>query len=230
MSRTARLLELLQVLRCHRRPLTAAAMAAELGVSTRTIYRDILTLVSQGAEIDGEPGIGYLLRPGFLLPPLMLDQDEVEAVILGLRLVATQGDPALTRAAANAAAKVRAVLPDAARQSASASGLLAGPAGAAADPAGSLATVRSCIRRERRMRLAYSDLQGRASSRVVWPLVVGFFADKLVLAAWCETRADFRHFRLDRIRQSEALPGRYGRRRAELMADWRFRQGVSEQL
>src|SRR6478736_9942808 len=103
MSRAARLFDLLQALRRHRRPVAAAVLAEELGVSLRTIYRDVATLIAQGADIAGEAGVGYVLRPGFLLPPLMFDDDEIEALILGLRFVAKRGDDALGLAARNAA-------------------------------------------------------------------------------------------------------------------------------
>ena len=111
MSRSARLLALLQALRCRRRPVTAAALARELQVSERTIYRDLSELAAQGAPVQGEAGVGYMLRPGLFLPPLMLTEDETEAILLGLRYVDQRGDDVLTKAAANAHAKILAVLP-----------------------------------------------------------------------------------------------------------------------
>src|SRR6202043_1299177 len=110
LSRSARLLALLQALRCRRRPVTAAALARELEVSERTIYRDLSELAAQGAPIQGEAGVGYILRPGLFLPPLMLSEDETEAVLLGLRYVDQRGDDVVTKAAATARAKVTAVL------------------------------------------------------------------------------------------------------------------------
>jgi predicted DNA-binding transcriptional regulator YafY len=111
MSRTERLFDLIQTLRRHRRPVSGAQLAAELAVSLRTIYRDIQTLIAQGAPIEGEAGLGYVLRPGFTLPPLMFSSDEIEAIALGSGLVARAADPALARAAYNALAKIQAVLP-----------------------------------------------------------------------------------------------------------------------
>ncbi|MEJ1937513.1 HTH domain-containing protein, partial [Nostoc sp. NIES-2111] len=105
MTRSARLLDLMQALRRRRRPVSAARLAEELGVSLRTVYRDIGTLVAQGAPIEGEAGLGYILRPGFFLPPLMFDAEETDALMLGLRLAAGRGDPALAEAAENALAK-----------------------------------------------------------------------------------------------------------------------------
>lgn len=230
MSRASRLLYLLQVLRRHRRPVTAGALAGELGVSVRTIYRDIGALVGQSAPIEGEAGIGYVLRPGFLLPPLMFGDEEIEALVLGLRFVAQRGDDALARAAANAAAKIGAVLPNDLQTFAAATGLLAGPAEAIAEPSVDLAVLRQAIRAERKLRLSYTDGHGRASVRTVWPIALAFFDRSRVLAAWCEARGDFRHFRADRIGAAELLPERYPRRRATLLKDWRDQEGVPEQL
>lgn len=228
MARSARLLDLLQALRRRRRPVSAAALAKELGVSVRTIYRDIATLAAQGAPIDGEAGLGYVLRPGFLLPPLMFVQEEVEAMVLGLRLVVRQSDPSLAQAAVDAAAKINAVLPDALRESALSSSLYAGPAGSASTVG--LEELRAAVRRERKLRLIYSDAEGRFSERVVWPFAFGFFDDARLLAAWCEARKDFRHFRIDRIVAAETLPERYPRRRTALMQQWREKEGIDPEF
>src|SRR5579871_5388605 len=112
MERTARLFALMDGLRRHRRPVAAASLASELGVSVRTIYRDVRTLIGLGAPIDGEAGLGYLLRPGFFLPPLMFDEDELEALVLGARWVEGQGDAVLAKAARNALAKIATAAPD----------------------------------------------------------------------------------------------------------------------
>src|SRR5678815_4120881 len=111
MSRAQRLLDLIQILRRHRQPVAGSALAEELGISLRTLYRDIATLQSQGARIDGEPGLGYILRPGFMLPPLMFSEEEIEALVLGSRWVHQRADRALADAAANVLAKIGAVLP-----------------------------------------------------------------------------------------------------------------------
>lgn len=225
MSRAGRLLELLQSLRRHRRPVTAAALAAELGVSERTVYRDIATLVGRGVPVEGEAGLGYVLRPGFLLPPLMFGEEELEALVLGLRWVAGQGEAvALARAAQDALAKIAAVLPEAAREALPHVGLLVPPAG----PAGAvgLALLRQAIRAERPLRLHYADAADRRSERVVWPLALAFFDQVRVLVAWCELRHGFRHFRCDRMLGAEPLEGRYPRRRRLLLAEWRASEGV----
>src|SRR3984893_13883893 len=111
MSRAERLLELIEVLRRHRRPVSGRTLAVELDISLRTLYRDIAALQAQGAVIEGEPGIGYVLRPGFVLPPLMFSADEIEALVLGSRWVSDRGDDLLGSAARNAIAKIAAVPP-----------------------------------------------------------------------------------------------------------------------
>jgi len=218
MSRSARLLALLQSLRGRRRPVTAKTLAESLGVSLRTVYRDIATLAGQGAPIEGEAGLGYVLRPGYFLPPLSFDADETDALILGLRLAGERGDPDLAQAATTALAKIVAVLPEQDGDVAERSGLLAGPIAAAAH----LAPLRRAIRSELKLRLLYVDKRGAASERIVWPIAVGFFDTAEVLAAWCETRRDFRHFRLDRIQLAEPLDERTPTRHRLLLADWRL--------
>ena len=127
MSRAQRLLDLIQLLRGYRRPVSGAVLAEALGISLRTLYRDIETLNAQGAQIDGEPGVGYVLRPGFMLPPLMFSEEEIEAMVLGSRWVADRADAALADAARNALAKIAAVLPPDLQDELDTSGLLIGP-------------------------------------------------------------------------------------------------------
>src|SRR5215467_2034589 len=127
MSRAERLLDLIQVLRRYRQPVSGQRLADELGISIRTLYRDIATLQGQGAAIDGEAGLGYVLRPGFMLPPLMFTEEEIEALVLGCRWVSERADTPLGDAAHNAIAKIVAVLPDDMRDGADAAGLLVGP-------------------------------------------------------------------------------------------------------
>ena len=224
MSRSARLLDLVQTLRRHRRPVTAAHLADELGTSLRTIYRDIDTLRGQGAPIEGEAGVGYVLKPGFVLPPLMFGVTEVDALILGLRLVGQRGDPDLARAAEDALAKIVAVLPREMEDLVETSGLLAGPANREAKVF--LSDLREAIRSESKVRLCYTDRRGVVSERVVWPVALGFFEAAAVLAAWCEARGAFRHFRLDRIGAAEALGQRYPTRRRVLLAERRLQEGI----
>jgi predicted DNA-binding transcriptional regulator YafY len=218
MSRSARLFELLQAFRRHRRAVSASQLAAELGVSKRTVYRDIACLVQSGAAIEGEPGVGYVLRPGFFLPPVALDQEELDAVVLGLRWVSRRGDAALARSAADALAKIVAVLPPTTDDPVTASGWFVGGRSGPAH----FAAVRQAVREERKLRLAYADETGAQTERVVWPIAIGFFETADMLAAWCELRDGFRHFRLDRIARADLSSERYPKRRPLLLADWRL--------
>ena len=226
MSRAERLLELMQTLRRHRRPVSGNALAGELGVSIRTLYRDIATLQGQGAPIEGEAGFGYVLKPGFFLPPLMFSDIEADAVILGLRFVARRGDEELADAAEDALAKIEAVLPADMEGAAAASGLLAGPIGSGEQEM--LFAIRSAIRAEEKLSLAYVDKQDNVSRRVVWPVVIGFFDGYEMLAAWCESRAAFRHFRLDRIRTLEQTGERMPKRHRVLLAEWRLTENLND--
>ncbi|ESY77784.1 DNA-binding protein [Mesorhizobium sp. LNHC221B00] len=220
MSRSERLLDLIQCLRRHRRPVSGHVLAAELGISIRTLYRDIATLQGQGAPIEGEAGVGYVLKPGFMLPPLMFSDEEIEAIVLGSRWVAKQPDRRLSAAAANALAKIAAVLPDDLRQGLDASTLLVGPPAAIIEGI-DLGIVRQAIRNERKLGFLYRDAGGAASERVVWPFALGFFDKVRVVVAWCEMRQDFRHFRADRIAELKATDMRYPRRRQALLKEWR---------
>ena len=223
MSRSARLLDLLQALRRHRRPVTAATLAAELGVSLRTTYRDLATLKAGGAALEGEAGLGYVLREGFFLPPLMFGVEEADAIMLGLAMVQARGDPDFAQAAADALAKVAAVLPEEVGLSAGANGLLAGPSRGATVHLGA---VRAALGRETKLRIGYVDKEGRETARVVWPVAIGFFEAAEVLAAWCEARRGYRHFRLDRIRSAEELTERLPRRRRLRLAEGRASEGL----
>ncbi|MBY0234173.1 MAG: HTH domain-containing protein, partial [Burkholderiaceae bacterium] len=167
MSRAARLLELMQALRRHRQPVAGAALAQQLGISLRTLYRDIATLQAQGAQIEGEAGLGYVLKPGFVLPPLMFSADELEALVLGSRWVAGRAeDAALAEAARNALAKISAVLPPELRFELDSAALLVGPGEAVPGGDSVQAGLRSALRNERKVSLSYRDLQGATSERI----------------------------------------------------------------
>ena len=228
MPRSSRLLALMQCLRRYRQPVSAARLAEQLGVSPRTIYRDIGALRAEGAPIEGEAGIGYVLRPGFFLPPLMFSDDEIEALVLGLRWASEHGDAHLAEAGGEALAKISAVLPADLREAAESMGLIAGPAADAPAPSVDLGALRQAIRFERKLRLAYEDEAGRRSERTVWPFALAFFNEVRVLAAWCELRQDFRHFRADRIADVRMEERRYPKRRSALLKQWRRRQGIPE--
>jgi predicted DNA-binding transcriptional regulator YafY len=228
-ARSERLLELIQVLRRHRRPVSGQSLAAELGVSLRTVYRDIQALSRQGASIDGEAGVGFVLRPGFVLPPLMFSDEELEALVLGSRWVARSTDEPLARAARNLIAKIAAVLPEDLRDGIDATGLIAGGGPDLGSAPIDLAPIRAAIRVEQKLVLHYVDAKGDRTRRTVWPVALGFFERVRVLAAWCELRQDFRHFRTDRIVTLRRTDKRYPRRRRALMKEWREIEGIPEQ-
>jgi predicted DNA-binding transcriptional regulator YafY len=230
MSRTERLLALLQHLRRHRHPVSGAVLAAELGISLRTLYRDIATLQAQGAHLDGAPGLGYVLREGFMLPPLMFSADEVEALVLGSRWVIDRGDQRLGAAARDALAKIAAVLPPALRHELDSNALLVGPTEpVATESAGDsdAAAIRLAIRTEHKLHLTYRDAAGRDSERTVWPFALGFFDRVRVVVAWCALRGEIRHFRTDRIVALTPLDERYPQRRQALLKAWREREGIA---
>jgi predicted DNA-binding transcriptional regulator YafY len=219
-SRTSRLFMLLDALRAHRRPVTATRLAQLLSVSLRTIYRDIGTLVELGAPIDGEAGIGYILRTGFFLPPLMFTEDELEALVLGARWVERQGDASLARAAGTSLAKIASASPKDLRDGLAEAGLWAPLLGKPNSPELPLQPIREAIRREHKLRIAYINEGGESSDRVIWPIALAFMEKARVLAAWCELRNGFRHFRADRIRELTPLRMRYPTRRAVLVKQW----------
>ena len=227
MARSQRLLELIQVLRRHRQPVSGQALADELSVSLRTVYRDIQTLIGQGATIDGEAGLGFVLRPGFVLPPLMFSDEELEALVLGLRWVAQRTDASFEHAAMNALAKIAAVLPDDLRNNVEGIGLIAVPS-RDADARHDLAPIRAAIRSEQMVVLDYADVKGEHTRRTVWPIALAFFESSRVLAAWCELRQDFRHFRIDRIIALYETGQRYPQRRRVLMKQWREIEKIAE--
>lgn len=221
MRRADRLFQIIQILRRSRGPITADAIAAELETSKRSIYRDIATLIGQRVPVRGEAGIGYVLDSGFDLPPLMLTSDEIEAAVLGAQWVSRRGDPALAKAAQDLIAKIVVAVPERLRPFA------LDPASAAtanrpqAPDTIDMARVRAWIHAGRKIALEYRDEQGRATTRNVWPVTVAYLDTVRMIAAWCELRKDFRHFRTDRVAAADFLDDRYPERPAVLRAKWR---------
>ena len=228
MSRTTRLFKLMDALRGHRRPVTAARLADDLSVSVRTLYRDIQTLIDLGAPLDGEAGVGYLLRPGFFLPPLMFGEEELEALVLGARWVQGQGDTALAQAAASALAKIATASPKDLRDKMADTGLWAPRFQMPAEHPTGLRTIREALRLEHKLAITYVDETGATTERIVWPVVLAFLEGKRLLAAWCELRNGFRHFRPDRISALTKTGLRYPTRRAVLMKTWRQEHNIPE--
>jgi len=202
MRRADRLFQIVQHLR-GRRLTTAAQLAGWLQVSERTVYRDIRDLSISGVPVEGEAGVGYRLRPGFDLPAIMFTMDEVEALVAGARVIEAWAGPALGGHARSAIAKIALALPAARREEIERTRLFAPgflvPEGAAAG----LETVRQAILRRRKLQIDYVDGAERTSTRTIHPLALNFWGTTWSVAAWCESRAGFRVFRLDRIRRLE---------------------------
>lgn len=199
--RLFRLFRLLDLMRLRSTPVTAASLADELGVSVRSVYRDIADLQAMGAPIRGEGGIGYVMERGYFLPSLRFETDELDAIILGLKLVAERAAPLLDGAAQRAAAKISSALGEAQRDSMVDSALEAGPH-STANGDGNVqlfATVRTAIAAKETLTIGYQNAVGRSSTREARPLGLTLFENDWLLTIWCEIAQDFRHLRLDRI-------------------------------
>ena len=225
MRRAERLFQIIQILRRHRRPVTADAIAAELEVSVRTVYRDVAELIGQRVPIEGAAGVGYLLREGFDPPPLMLTEDELEALVIGMRIVDSWADPALGRAARDVLAKIAAVVPERLRPRVASLALAAPPSGRRPEIGVEMASLRRWAREERKVRLVYVDLKDAVTERVVWPMTLAFFPPVWLLLGWCKLRRDFCSFRLDRMREFEFLADRYPREPGKRLVDYLRRIG-----
>lgn len=203
MRRADRLFQIVQLLR--RKPVvTAAELAQSLEVSLRTIYRDMDDLSASGVPLRAEAGIGYALEKGFDLPPLMFTREELEALTVAARLVGAWADRDLKAAAESALAKIELVLPKTLRGGQE-PGLYAPDFFVQDAIWAPLADLRRAMRERRKCRLFYSDVEGRGSERILRPLGVYYWGRSWTLAAWCELRGDFRHFRLDRMLRWQVL-------------------------
>lgn len=220
MRRADRLFQIIQILRRSHQPVTAAALADELEVSKRTVYRDMADLVGQRVPIEGEAGLGYVLQPGFDMPRMMLTPEEVEAVVLGAQLVARYPDRRLAAAARDVVAKITSVIPEHLRP------LIVEPSVGVKPidepPARSLdmQPLREAVRDGLKLRLRYRAETGDVTERTVWPVIVGYEEAHSLLIAWCEFREGFRHFRIDRILSMDVLEQPYLVRRRDLRRRW----------
>ena len=208
MRRADRLFQIIQFIRRHR-VTTAGALAEALEVSERTVYRDIRDLVHSGVPIEGEAGVGYMLRKGFDLPPLMFTATEIEALVLGTRVVQSWADPELAKAAASALDRIASSLPDALRTRLVESRLYAPGFHVAPDVMDRLQHLRGAVDAHRKTWLAYKDADDMATERIVRPLALSFFGYTWMVTAWCELRTDFRSFRLDRVAEVRVLDQRF---------------------
>jgi len=219
MTRTNRLFQLMQVLRSGAPPHTAGMLAQELGVSARTVHRDIDTLRGLGAVIDGAAGFGFTLIEDAALPPMGFDNDELEALVLGLREVEQIGDPDLSKAAGRALRKLQGRLPPSQSQRLKHAVLSAKRFHRPAPPAISVARLRQATRDEMAVEFAYVDAQGAASQRRVSPLGIVYMDQSTVLLGWCHLRRDFRVFRLDRMQGLEVTDQSFRPARVPMLRD-----------
>ena len=224
MRRADRLFELIHLLRRARKAVTAVQLAEALEVAPRTIYRDIAALMAMRVPIDGAAGVGYIMRPGYDLPPLMFDREEVEAVAVGLQLLNRTGDQDLQAAARRVATKIAGVLPELRADELDDGRFVVSDFGTPA--AADMGMLRSAVRDNRRLALVYRDERDRLTERTCLPLAVIYYIEVTVLAAWCELRDDFRHFRADRIVACHETGDSFADLAPTLRRDWHARLGI----
>jgi predicted DNA-binding transcriptional regulator YafY len=225
MRRADRLFQIVNVLRRRRTATTATNLAERLGVSERTIYRDIRDLTLSGTPIDGEAGVGYRMRPGYDLPPLMFDRDEIQALVLGARIVHQFGDQALARASDSILAKVAAIVPTDLAPLVGDTPLFVPSIVRAGPTADALTHAREALIARRKLELRYATADGAATQRTVRPLGIFFWGRTWTLAAWCELRQDFRNFRLDRVAASTMLDETFAEEAGKALRDMLARYG-----
>ncbi len=229
MRRADRLFELIQFLRTAPGPVTAATLAAELEITVRTVYRDVAALQARRVPIEGAPGLGYVLKRGFDLPPLMFTADEIEAIAVGTRLLHRTGDAGLMEAAESVLSKITVALPEAMRAFLTAPPFYVSGRGVPSPPVADLSTIRVAIRNEHKLRIAYADERSNRTHRTVWPIAVAYYVEATLVSAWCELRNDFRHFRADRILSLDVLDERFPVSGRALMSQWLERFGGKEE-
>ena len=220
MRRSDRLFDIIQRLRTAPRPTTAATLAAELEVTPRTVYRDIATLQARRVPIEGAAGVGYVLRKGFDLPPLNFTIDEIEAIAVGARLVHRLKDPKLREAAQSVLGKVTAVVPERLRPHIADAPIYVSPGMTAEAEGADLAEVRAAISDSAKLYISYADEQGRRTNRTIWPIAMAYYVDVTLVGAWCELRADYRNFRVERIVSSRVLDERFDQDNGRLFREW----------
>ncbi|MEZ9593348.1 helix-turn-helix transcriptional regulator [Shewanella sp. 10N.261.52.F9] len=227
MSRSQRLLDLLQLLRRYKYPVSAETLASKLDVSVRTIYRDIATLQAQRADIRGEAGVGYILKPSSDLPPMMFTVEELEALRLGAEWVAKQANGEFSEAVNNALAKIAAVLPSEHEAKHREDVIRVASTINAPAVMVDLSELKQAIKHEDKAEISYIDAKGAISCRVIWPMLIGMFELHHVLVAWCETKQAYRNFRLERIQSWQNLQQKYQPSRHALLSEWQALEGIN---
>jgi predicted DNA-binding transcriptional regulator YafY len=222
MPNCGRMFEIVQLLRAARSPLTADAIAARLEVTKRTVYRDIAALQAAGVPLEGAAGIGYVMRRGYDLPPLMFTAEEIDAITVGLALIGRTGDRSLEAAGASACAKIGDAVCHDPRVAGYDPWLFTSRWHAIPDPTVDMRMVRVAIREERKLRISYRDGAGHATERTLLPLALLYYIDGVILAGFCEMRSDFRHFRHDRIERCEMTEEGFSKDAPSLRQRWRL--------
>ncbi|CAN7371654.1 helix-turn-helix transcriptional regulator [Pararhizobium sp. LjRoot238] len=220
MRRADRLFDIIQALRGQSQPTTAAVLAKRLEVTTRTIYRDVATLQARRIPIEGEPGVGYVLRKGFDLPPLMFTTEEVEAITVGARLVSRIRDPKLQEAAESVLSKLLQTVPKELRSQLTSPRFYVSEGDTVRPEGIELLDVRNAIRSCRKIRITYLDEQKKRTRRTIWPVATVYYVDVTLIAAWCELRRAYRHFRVDRIQKAEILDETFTADSSGMMVEW----------
>ncbi|MGR3620874.1 helix-turn-helix transcriptional regulator [Pseudophaeobacter sp.] len=220
MRRTERLFQIIQILRSARAPITGRDLADELEISLSTLYRDMAELHAQRIPITGEAGVGYILDDGYDMPPLMLTADELEAAALGASWVAAEADPSLARAARDLVSKLSAAVPKELRPVVLDASSKPIQTRARVAERFDSALLRHAIRERYRLQLIYTDRDGATTDRIVWPLLIALLNRTRYLVGWCETKADYRHFKTQRVQELRVLAEKYPGRRAVLLKGW----------
>lgn len=230
MKRSNRLITLLQLLRAYRYPVSAQTLAEQLDISVRTVYRDLELLREQGANIQGEAGLGYVLLEDLALPPLQLNHAEIEALVLGLRWVCRQSDEHLAQSAKSLFHKIQHVLPNEMQNALQNSPMLVGSEYRPQQGEHQfIQLIRQAIQSQSVLDMQYLDLKEQLSQRRIYPLALAYFNQLRLLLTWCEERQDFRNFRIDRIQQLELTQQHYQPDRAFLLQQWFNQNGVASQ-
>jgi len=228
MRRGDRLFEIIEILRRASGPISGQSIGEELGVTKRTIYRDIAALMAQGVPIEGEAGVGYILEAGFHMPPLMLTSDEIEATVLGAQWVRTRGEPEMALAAEKLLTKIEAVSPPRFQTSFVEPATSVAPVEAQPEVL-SAARIRQAIRARLKIAVTYRDGSGAETERILWPILLGYRDAGRIIAAWCELRQGFRYFRTERIISGEVLDAKIPRRMDLLRSEWSVAMAAERQ-
>jgi predicted DNA-binding transcriptional regulator YafY len=220
MRKAERLFQIIQILRRSSRPVTSTQLAQELEVARRTVYRDIAHLIGQRVPIEGEAGFGYVLDSQYDMPPLMLTPEEIEAVLLGVQMVARLGDASITTAARDVIAKIASTIPSDLYPFIAEPAVSLKPGEVTPDLAFDTRPLRRAIREGRKMQIDYCAADNEVTQRIVWPVLLGYADAHSLLIAWCESKQAFRHFRTERIRNLKVLEESIGISKAKLRQQW----------